>query len=106
MIVDVPSETKKADTMQRPQLLLSATLSIAMLLSGCAGSNNKGGDTTCEEFNSHDSSIQTADVAQMLEDQKGKEASNMEVTVTKLSVQAFCKTLGKQSNKIRDISTG
>lgn len=63
---------------------------------------NKGGDTTCKEFNDQDDDKQRSEVTKMLKDQNGKEASNMEVSATRVAVEAFCKTLGKDSSKISD----
>lgn len=76
----------------------------AAILAGC--SSAKGGDTTCAEFNKMNGQEQTDVIKQMLKDDKGKEVSNLEIGATKMSAKAFCKTLGKDSSKIRDINTG
>ncbi|MBS9535720.1 hypothetical protein KIH27_19215 [Mycobacterium sp. M1] len=76
----------------------------AAVLAGC--SSNKGGDTTCADFNKMDGQGQTDVIKQMLKDEKGKEVSNLEVGATKMSARAFCKTMGKDSSKVKDINTG
>jgi acid stress chaperone HdeA len=38
----------------------------------------------------------------MLKDEKGTDAAQLEITGTKLSVQNFCKTAGKEDSKIRE----
>lgn len=75
------------------------------LLVGCSA-GGKGGDTTCAQFNTMDGKEQKAVIAKMLKEEKGKEANNLEITGTKLSASAFCKTLGKDSSKVKDINTG
>lgn len=75
----------------------------AFLLSGCSAVSqviNKGGDTTCREFNGHDDEKQRSEVSKMLKDRSGKEPSNMELSATRVAVSAYCKTIGKDSDKI------
>ena len=91
--------------MKRSTTIFVASITAAMLFSGCSSSS--GGDTTCKDFLSHDKDKQTADVKTMLKNEHGgKEPSNGEVTLTKVSVLAFCKTKGKDSSKISDINHG
>jgi acid stress chaperone HdeA len=77
---------------------------MAILLSGC--SSNAGGQTKCKDFNTQDTKKQTSEVAAMLKEEKGREASNLELTATRVSAVAFCKTLGKQDSTISDINHG
>lgn len=86
-----------------PQLGLVACV---LVVAACSGTN-LGGETTCGNFNKMDTTDQTAAVTEMLKQQKGgKEPSNLNVGATRLSAQAFCKTLGRDSSKIKDIDTG
>lgn len=74
-----------------------------VLLGGCSAVEkaiNKGGDTTCGEFNSHNDEKQRSAVAKMLEDKKGGEPSNLELSGTQVAVSAYCKTIGRDSDKI------
>ncbi|BBX23515.1 hypothetical protein MTER_29260 [Mycolicibacter terrae] len=74
-----------------------------LLLGGCSSVSqviNKGGDTTCGEFNSHNEEKQRSEVSKMLKDKKGNEPSNMELSATRVAVSAYCKTIGKDSDKI------
>lgn len=80
-------------------------LCLVFLAAGCSA-GRKGGDTTCAEFNKLNKNDQSAAISQMLKDQDGKEASNLEVAATRLSASAFCKTLGRDSSRIKDIDTG
>ncbi|WP_231384320.1 MULTISPECIES: hypothetical protein [unclassified Mycobacterium] len=61
---------------------------------------NKGGDTTCGEFNGHTDEKQRAEISKMLKDSKGGEPSNLELSGTQVAVSAYCKTIGKDSDKI------
>jgi acid stress chaperone HdeA len=80
--------------------------SATLFVSGCASVLNKGGDTTCKEFNGQDQKKQESEVAAMLKKKKGEEPSNLEITATRVSVEAFCKTLGKDSSKISEVTAG
>lgn len=84
--------------------LFASSCIAAALLTGC--SSNEAGATKCKDFNTQDKKTQTSEVAAMLKEQKGKEASNMEIAATRLSAAAFCKTLGKQDSTIADINHG
>lgn len=82
---------------------VAALLCAPILLGGCSTVEkltNKGGDTTCEDFNADDAEKQRSAVAKMLADKKGEEPTNLELSGTQLAVSAYCKTIGKDSDKI------
>lgn len=84
---------------------LAAGVAGVVVLGGCAAVEkitNKGGDTTCAEFNAQDEVKQRSSVSKMLKDRKGAEPSNLELSGTRLAVSAFCKTIGKDSSKISE----
>ncbi|MDR3663800.1 MAG: hypothetical protein P4L86_26005 [Mycobacterium sp.] len=60
-----------------------------------------GGDTTCKNFMAAEESQQTAAVAKLLKDERGKEATNLEITGTRIAVQAYCQTMGTPDSKIK-----
>lgn len=77
----------------------------ALALGGCSTVEkvtNKGGDTSCQEFNGQDDDKQRSAVSKMLKDKNGNEPSNMELSATRVAVSAFCKTIGKDSSKISE----
>lgn len=79
----------------------------AFVLGGCSSVSkitNKGGDTTCQEFNSQDEEKQNSEVSKMLQDKSGNEPSNLELSATRVAVSAYCKTIGKDSSKISEAS--
>jgi acid stress chaperone HdeA len=87
---------------KRIAVVAAVCASTAMLLGGC----NDGGKTTCKDFNAMNHKDQGEAVGKMLKDEKGKEAANLEITATRLSAAAFCKTAGKDSSTISDINHG
>lgn len=75
----------------------------AFLFGGCTAVDkviNKGGDTTCGEFNGHNDEKQRSEISKMLKDAKGGEPSTLELSGTQVAVSAYCKTIGKDSDKI------
>ena len=74
-----------------------------LFLGGCSVVDqvtNTGGDTTCGAFNSQDDSKQRAEVSKMLKVKNGHEPSNLELSAMQVAASAFCKTIGKDSDKI------
>lgn len=90
--------------MKAISVLLVAAVCVVALAGGC--SSNDGGDTACKDFVTHDQQTQNAEIATMLKDQKGADASGMEITATRLSALAFCNSTGKPDSTISDINHG
>ena len=86
-----------------------ATTAVAMLfLSGCSASQviNTGGDTKCKDFITQDEKKQNDEVTKMLKDKSGTDATNLELTATRLSAATYCQTLGKPDTKISEAPHG
>lgn len=81
--------------------VVAAGLSLGALLSGC-GAKAEGGDTSCKDYLAANDADQQTAVSKMLKDEKGTDPAQLEITGTKLSVQAFCQTSGKQDSKIKE----
>jgi acid stress chaperone HdeA len=81
--------------------LMAAGLAAGALLSGC-GAKVEGGDTSCKDYLAANDADQQTAVSKMLKDEKGTDAAQLEVTGTKLSVQTFCQTAGKEDSKIKE----
>lgn len=93
--------------MNRIAKAVGAALCAGVTLVGCSAvTANKGGDTSCGEFKKMEVDDQADVISKMLKDDKGKEASNLEVSATRISAVAFCNTLGTDSSKVKDINTG
>lgn len=73
-------------------------------LVGCSPAYT-GGDTTCANFLKADESAQRSAVGKLLKDErggeKGREATNLEITGTRIAVQAYCQTVGTPDSKIK-----
>jgi len=71
-------------------------------LTACSSANN-GGKTTCGDYRNMNSSKQTDVVTKMLQDE-GQSTANGNITLTKLSVSAYCATVGSNSSTIDGIN--
>jgi len=96
----------KEKNMRHPAIKGAAGLLAALIavvsLSGCSAAN-KGGNTTCGQYRSMNSTQQTNVVKKMLSDE-GQSTSNGNITLIKFSVAAFCATLGSDSDPISKIN--
>ena len=79
----------------------AACLALGPMLSGC-GAKVEGGDTSCKDYLAANDSDQQTAVSKMLKDEKGTDPAQLEITGTKLSVQTFCQTAGKEDSKIKE----
>lgn len=87
--------------MNRSAGMLFSGLIAGVMLAGCSPAVS-GGDTSCKNYLSQGEQTQTDAVATMLKDEKGTDAPQLEITGTKLSVQTFCQTAGKEDSKIKE----
>lgn len=87
--------------MKRSVSVLLSGLATGLMLVGCSPAIT-GGDTKCKDFIGQDEKTQNEAVAKMLKDEKGSDAAQLEITGTRLAVQAFCQTVGKQDSKIKE----
>lgn len=76
-------------------------IAVGTLLSGC-GAKVEGGDTTCKDYLAANDADQQTAVSKMLKDEKGADATQLEITATKLSVGTFCQTAGKEDSTIKE----
>lgn len=83
-------------------ILVSALATTAALLSGCSQVTNKGGDTTCKDFQGADEKTQNESITKMLKDEGKNEPANAELTGTRLAITTFCQTVGKQDSTIKE----
>lgn len=99
----VPATSQEGLTVNRTRGLTSivAAVMAGVLLTGC-GAKVEGGDTECKDFISANDADQQTAVSKMLKDEKGTDAAQLEITGTRLSVQTFCQTVGKQDSKIKE----
>ncbi len=87
--------------MKKLASVLMSGLAAGVVLVGCTPEVT-GGDTKCKDFIGQDEQTQNDAVAKMLKDEKGTDAAQLEITGTRLAVQTFCQTTGKQDSKIKE----
>ena len=80
----------------------------ALLIGGCSASQviNTGGDTKCKDFTTQDEKKQSDEVSKMLKDKSGADPNNGEISLTRISVQTYCQTVGKPDSKISEAPHG
>lgn len=81
--------------------VLAAGVALSGLMSGC-GAKAEGGDTSCKDFIAANDADQQTAVSKMLKDEKGTDPAQLVITGTRLSVQTFCQTAGKEDSKIKE----
>lgn len=88
-------------TMMRSAALLASGLIAGAMLVGCSPAVT-GGDTSCKDFSAADDKTQNDAVTKMLKDEKGTDATQIEITSSKAAVATWCGTLGKPDSKIKE----
>jgi acid stress chaperone HdeA len=87
--------------MKRSAGVLVSGVIAGLMLVGCSPSV-LGGDTKCKDFVGADEKTQNEAINKMLKDEKGADPASLEVSGTRLAVQAFCQTVGKQDSTIKE----
>ena len=64
--------------------------SVVVLLTGCSGASNSGGDTTCRDFVAMRTDNMDATVARMLKERNGRNSSTTDVVNTRLTLVEAC----------------
>lgn len=88
--------------MTHAKVILMSALAATAVLSGCSQVTNDGGDTTCADFASADEKKQNEAITKMLTDEGKSEPANAELSGTRLSITAYCQTVGKQDSTIKE----
>ena len=88
--------------MKHLKVVLLSALAAATFLSGCSEITNPGGDTKCSDYQSNDEKTQNEAITKMLKDEGKNEPSNAELTGTRLSITAYCQTVGKPDSTIKE----
>lgn len=87
--------------MKRSAGMLVSGVIAGLVLVGCSPAV-QGGDTKCKDFVGADEKTQNQAVNKMIKDRKGADPTSLEVTGTRVSVLAWCQTLGQQDAPIKD----
>lgn len=87
--------------MTRWTTMLATALTATALITGCSSTlMNKGGDTACKDFTAADEKTQNETITKMLKDEGKNAPSNIELSATRVAVQAYCKSVATPDSKI------
>lgn len=90
--------------MKRRNVINSVFAAVGLcLLVACGGSPGAGGDTSCGDFKELSSSDQSEVIKDFLSSKGKSDPSNFEVSATRVSAVAYCKTAGSDTSPIRGI---
>jgi acid stress chaperone HdeA len=90
--------------MTRLSVAVAVTASAVVLISGCSGASNDGGDTTCKDFLAMRVNDKDAAVAKMLKEREARNASTGDVDDKRTILMGLCQSADKQGSKISDLA--
>jgi acid stress chaperone HdeA len=88
---------------KRTSLTAAVAATTMLLVGGCGGVGNAGGDTTCRTFLAANDTNKDATVAKMLKARNGRNASTGDVVYERKTLDGLCKPADKQDVKIADL---
>lgn len=74
-----------------------------MLVAGCSGASNSGGDTSCADFLAMRTDNQDATVAKLLKERNGRNSSTGDVVDKRVSLVASCGSGDNGNTDIGDL---
>lgn len=86
------------------RLSVAAAASALILISGCSGASNSGGDTTCKDFLAMRDNDKDAAVARMLKEREGRNASTGDIEAKRTILIGLCQPTDKQGSKISELA--
>jgi acid stress chaperone HdeA len=89
--------------MNRTAVVAAAVIG-GLVLGGCGGASNSGGDTTCKDFLAKSDNDKDATAARMLKERNGRNASTQDVEVKRITLVGLCQPADKQAAKISDLA--
>jgi len=75
-----------------------------ILITGCSGASNNGGDTICKDFLAMRDSDKDAAVARMLKEREGRNASTGDIKDKRMILVGLCQPTDKQGSKISQLA--
>jgi acid stress chaperone HdeA len=88
--------------MKRFSVALAAAAMV--LITGCAGASNNGGDTTCNDFLAMRDRDRDAAVAKMFKEREGRNASTGDIEDKRMILVRLCQPTDKQGSKISELA--
>ena len=89
--------------MNQLSVAVAAAVAAMILVSGCSGASNSGGDTTCTDFLSMRDRDRDATVAKMLKEREGRNASTGDIEEKRMILVGLCQPADKQGSKISEL---
>jgi acid stress chaperone HdeA len=86
------------------RLAVAVATSAMILISGCSGASNSGGDTTCKDFLGMRVNDRDAAVAKMLKEREARNASTGDIEDKRTMLVGLCQPSDKQGSKISDLA--
>jgi acid stress chaperone HdeA len=90
--------------MKRLSVAVAAAVCAMVLMSGCSGASNNGGDTTCKDFLAMRVNDRDAAVAKMLKQREARNASTGDIDDKRTMLMGLCQPADKQGSKISDLA--
>jgi acid stress chaperone HdeA len=90
--------------MTRLSVAVAVTASAVVLISGCSGASNDGGDTTCKSFLAMRVNDRDAAVAKMLKEREARNASTGDIDDKRTILMGLCQPADKQGSQISDLA--
>jgi acid stress chaperone HdeA len=90
--------------MKQLSIAVAAAASALVLISGCSGASNNGGNTTCKDFLAMRDNDKDAAVARMLKEREGRNASTGDIEAKRMILVGFCQPTDKQDSKISELA--
>jgi acid stress chaperone HdeA len=89
--------------MNRTAVVAAAVIG-GLVLGGCGGASNSGGDTTCKDFLAMSNNDKDATAARMLKERNGRNASTQDVENKRITLIGLCQPADKQAAKIGQVA--
>jgi acid stress chaperone HdeA len=90
--------------MKRLSVAVAVAACAMVLISGCSGASNDGGDTTCKDFLAMRINDRDATVAKMLKEREARNASTGDIDDKRTILMGLCQPADKQGSKISDLA--
>jgi acid stress chaperone HdeA len=90
--------------MKRLSVAVAVAASAMVVIGGCSGASNDGGDTTCKDFLAMRVNDRDAAVAKMLKAREARNASTSDVESKRTILAGLCQPADKQGSKISDLA--
>jgi acid stress chaperone HdeA len=82
---------------------LALGLAVVVVVAGCSGASNSGGDTSCADFLAMRTDNQDATIAKLLKERNGRNSSTGDVLTKREAVVELCEPENRQDARIGEL---